>query len=66
VTVPCGLADGLPVGLQLASDRGSDWVLLDLAEALQGQLEFEATTILDSWVRSDDPPSPPSAGRTRS
>jgi amidase len=61
VTVPCGLAEGLPVGLQLASDRGSDWLLLDLAEALQDQLEFDATTVLDSWVRSNDPPSPPSA-----
>ena len=61
MTVPCGLAEGLPVGLQLASDRGSDWLLLDLAEALQDRLEFDATTVLDSWVRSDDPPSRPSA-----
>jgi Asp-tRNA(Asn)/Glu-tRNA(Gln) amidotransferase A subunit family amidase len=36
VSVPAGLHDGLPVGIQLVGKPGQEWALLDLAEALEG------------------------------
>jgi Asp-tRNA(Asn)/Glu-tRNA(Gln) amidotransferase A subunit family amidase len=35
VSVPAGLADGLPVGVQLVGRRLGEWALLDLAEQLE-------------------------------
>ncbi|HEU5402363.1 MAG TPA: amidase [Terriglobales bacterium] len=35
ITVPCGLADGLPIGLQLASAPGTDALLLQVAHAFE-------------------------------
>lgn len=36
VSVPVGLSDGLPIGLQLQASWGRDELLLDVAEALEG------------------------------
>ena len=40
VSVPAGLHDGLPVGVQLVGKPGREWELLDLAEKLEGMPGF--------------------------
>jgi Asp-tRNA(Asn)/Glu-tRNA(Gln) amidotransferase A subunit family amidase len=40
VSVPAGLHDGLPVGVQLVGRSGQEWELLALAEQLEGQPGF--------------------------
>lgn len=40
VSVPAGLAAGLPVGVQLIGSFGQDWALLDLAESLEAEDGF--------------------------
>ena len=40
VSVPAGLADGLPVGVQLIGRPGHEWSLLDLAEELESKPGF--------------------------
>ncbi len=41
ISIPCGLADGLPVGLQIAGPAFSENRLLDVAHALEGALGFD-------------------------
>lgn len=41
ISIPCGLADGLPVGLQLAGPAFSENRLLDAAHALEQALAFD-------------------------
>jgi aspartyl-tRNA(Asn)/glutamyl-tRNA(Gln) amidotransferase subunit A len=61
LSVPCGLADGLPVGLQLL---GSAWDELRLFSIARG---YEAITATAAWrrqeptdlVRASDPATPP-------
>jgi aspartyl-tRNA(Asn)/glutamyl-tRNA(Gln) amidotransferase subunit A len=43
ISIPCGLADGLPVGLQLAGPAFSENRLLDAAHALELAIAFDAT-----------------------
>jgi aspartyl-tRNA(Asn)/glutamyl-tRNA(Gln) amidotransferase subunit A len=43
ISIPCGLADGLPVGLQLAGPALSDSRLLDAAHALERAIGFDTT-----------------------
>ena len=38
MSMPCGISDGLPVGLTVTAARGRDAVLLDLGEALEAVL----------------------------
>jgi Asp-tRNA(Asn)/Glu-tRNA(Gln) amidotransferase A subunit family amidase len=40
VSVPAGLHDGLPVGVQLVGQSGREWELLALAEQLEGMQGF--------------------------
>lgn len=40
VSVPAGLGDGLPVGVQLVGKPGSEWLLLALAEQLEATPGF--------------------------
>jgi Asp-tRNA(Asn)/Glu-tRNA(Gln) amidotransferase A subunit family amidase len=40
VSVPAGLHDGLPVGVQLVARAGREWELLDLAEQLEAMPGF--------------------------
>ncbi len=42
ISIPCGLSDGLPVGLQIAGPEFSENRLLDAAHALEGALGFAA------------------------
>jgi aspartyl-tRNA(Asn)/glutamyl-tRNA(Gln) amidotransferase subunit A len=41
LSIPCGLADGLPVGLQLAGPAFSENRLLDAAHALEQAIGFD-------------------------
>jgi aspartyl-tRNA(Asn)/glutamyl-tRNA(Gln) amidotransferase subunit A len=43
ISIPCGLSDGLPVGLQLAGPAFSENALLDAAYALERTIAFDAT-----------------------
>lgn len=49
VSLPCGLLDGLPVGIQLAAARGRDDFLLDAAEALETAIAFDASPVRAAW-----------------
>ncbi len=43
ISIPCGLSDGLPVGLQLAGPAFSENELLDAAYALESALGFDGS-----------------------
>ncbi|MGH2861387.1 MAG: Asp-tRNA(Asn)/Glu-tRNA(Gln) amidotransferase subunit GatA [Solirubrobacteraceae bacterium] len=43
ISIPCGLSDGLPVGLQLAGPAFSESHILDAAYALEQALGFDAS-----------------------
>jgi aspartyl-tRNA(Asn)/glutamyl-tRNA(Gln) amidotransferase subunit A len=43
ISIPCGLSEGLPVGLQLAGAAFSESRLLDAAHALEHALAFDAS-----------------------
>ncbi|MXW36439.1 MAG: amidase [Chloroflexi bacterium] len=47
VSLPCGLADGLPVGLQLVMPLNEDERLLDLAEDMEEALAFDRRSMGD-------------------
>jgi aspartyl-tRNA(Asn)/glutamyl-tRNA(Gln) amidotransferase subunit A len=49
-SVPCGLADGLPVGAQLVSRAGTETFLLDVCEDLEEALAFDRTALLERWT----------------
>ena len=42
LSIPCGLSDGLPVGLQLAGPAFSENRLLEVAHALEAAIGFAA------------------------
>src|SRR6195952_3651929 len=43
ISLPCGLSEGLPVGLQLASPAFSEQLLLGVAHALEQELGFDTS-----------------------
>jgi aspartyl-tRNA(Asn)/glutamyl-tRNA(Gln) amidotransferase subunit A len=43
ISIPCGLSDGLPVGLQLAGPAFSENALLDASHALELALSFDGS-----------------------
>jgi aspartyl-tRNA(Asn)/glutamyl-tRNA(Gln) amidotransferase subunit A len=45
ISIPCGLSDGLPVGLQLAGPAFSENAILDTAHALEGALAFDGSAV---------------------
>jgi aspartyl-tRNA(Asn)/glutamyl-tRNA(Gln) amidotransferase subunit A len=45
ISIPCGLSDGLPVGLQVAGPAFSESRLLDVAHALEGALQFDGRSV---------------------
>jgi aspartyl-tRNA(Asn)/glutamyl-tRNA(Gln) amidotransferase subunit A len=44
ISIPCGLSDGLPVGLQLAGPAFSESRILDAAFALEQALDFDGSS----------------------
>lgn len=49
-TLPCGLADGMPVGLQLVAPAGGEALLLDVCEQLEAELAFDRSPVIDRWA----------------
>jgi Asp-tRNA(Asn)/Glu-tRNA(Gln) amidotransferase A subunit family amidase/enoyl-CoA hydratase/carnithine racemase len=49
-SLPCGLSDGLPVGLQVVGPRGGEALLLDLCEELEEALGFPADEMAARWA----------------
>jgi aspartyl-tRNA(Asn)/glutamyl-tRNA(Gln) amidotransferase subunit A len=69
ISIPSGLSDGLPVGLQLAGPAFSESRLLDAAYALEQAIGFDLAPALNLAVsdrRTDGPPSGDSAGKRES
>ncbi len=48
-SLPCGLVDGLPVGLQVIMKQGRDGALLDLCEEFETALQFDNTAMKERW-----------------
>lgn len=62
-SLPIGLLDGLPVGLQLVASPGGESLLLDVCEQLEAAIGFDATAVARLWpdprllsTASDDTP----------
>jgi Asp-tRNA(Asn)/Glu-tRNA(Gln) amidotransferase A subunit family amidase len=51
--VPCGLVDGLPVGLALSGRRGEDGVPLRAAEELQERTDWHLRRPVDQAPREE-------------
>jgi len=49
-SVPCGLVDGLPIGLQVIAGRGRDQLVLDLSEDLEEAFAFDDTIMRRRWA----------------
>jgi aspartyl-tRNA(Asn)/glutamyl-tRNA(Gln) amidotransferase subunit A len=61
VSIPCGLSDGLPVGLQLAGPAFSESRLLDAAYALEQAIGFDGRPARDQAIGFDGRPARPQA-----
>src|SRR5699024_4550559 len=48
-TVPCGIVDGLPVGVQLAARHYNEAGLLDACELLEEAIAFDRTHVSALW-----------------
>jgi Asp-tRNA(Asn)/Glu-tRNA(Gln) amidotransferase A subunit family amidase len=59
-SVPIGLLDGLPVGLQLVARPGGEALLLDVCEQLEEVVRFDILALAGRWpeVRVAGPPGP--------
>ncbi|MDN5794124.1 MAG: amidase [Intrasporangium sp.] len=49
-SLPCGLADGLPVGAQLVARAGREQILLDISEDLEEAVGFDRTEMMQRWL----------------
>jgi Asp-tRNA(Asn)/Glu-tRNA(Gln) amidotransferase A subunit family amidase len=54
-SLPCGLADGLPVGLQIVGRRNGEGALLDLAEDFEEALAFDPSAVWSAWAQDAYP-----------
>lgn len=54
-TLPCGLVDGMPAGLQLVAPAGGEGLLLDVCEQLEAELDFDRSPVLDRWREPNAP-----------
>jgi aspartyl-tRNA(Asn)/glutamyl-tRNA(Gln) amidotransferase subunit A len=48
-SLPCGVADGLPVGAQLVARAGQEQLLLDICEDLEEGIGFDRTAVVRRW-----------------
>jgi Asp-tRNA(Asn)/Glu-tRNA(Gln) amidotransferase A subunit family amidase len=48
-SVPCGLSDGLPVGVQIAGPRASEGMLVDLCEDFERAASFPLDDLRARW-----------------
>lgn len=48
-TIPAGLVDGLPVGVQLVSPMHTEALLLEIAQELENALAFDRSAVLTRW-----------------
>jgi aspartyl-tRNA(Asn)/glutamyl-tRNA(Gln) amidotransferase subunit A len=48
-SLPCGLAEGLPVGAQLVTRAGTEALLLDVSEQLEEALAFDRSAVVERW-----------------
>ena len=49
-SLPCGLVDSLPVGLQIIGPALAENRILDIAEDLEEALDLDQTRIIDKWA----------------
>ncbi|SHK38512.1 aspartyl-tRNA(Asn)/glutamyl-tRNA(Gln) amidotransferase subunit A [Pseudonocardia thermophila] len=49
-SLPCGLVDGLPVGVQLVTRAGAEQLLLDVSEDLEEALAFDRAPVKARWT----------------
>ncbi|WP_028275156.1 amidase [Arthrobacter sp. I3] len=54
-SVPCGFADGLPVGAQLVVAAGAEQLLLDISEDLEEAIGFDRLAVVSRWSRTAAP-----------
>ena len=50
VSIPCGLCNNLPVGLQLVGHWNAEELLLNLSEDMETSLEFDNILTKEKWV----------------
>jgi len=50
ISLPAGLADGLPIGAQLVARCGADALLLNVAEELEEALGFDHRPVRERWM----------------
>jgi aspartyl-tRNA(Asn)/glutamyl-tRNA(Gln) amidotransferase subunit A len=48
-SIPCGLQDRLPIGVQLVACHDGEELLLNLAEDLEQALAFDASAVRENW-----------------
>ena len=53
-SLPCGLADSLPVGLQIIGPAFNESRILDVAEDLEEALNLDQSRIIDKWANPHD------------
>ncbi len=54
-SVPCGFADGLPVGAQMVVAAGGEQLLLDVSEDLEEAIGFDRLAVVSRWNRAAAP-----------
>lgn len=52
-SLPCGLADGLPVGAHLVTRAGTEELLLDVSEQLEEALAFDRSSLVERWSSTE-------------
>ncbi|MCC6778352.1 MAG: amidase [Hyphomicrobiales bacterium] len=57
-SLPCGLVEGRPVGVQLVCASGRDDLLLDVADQLEQALKFDTSRIIAHYAQVDGSPAP--------
>ncbi len=48
-SIPCGISESLPVGLQLIGRWNAEELLLNLSEDLEEELEFDDSQVRKKW-----------------